>query len=666
MTLDHLPTHLRRTRGCGEFRPEHACSPAVVMGWVARRRDLGSLIFLDLRDRTGILQVVFNRETVPEAHARAEELRSEYVVAIEGEIVPRAPETFNQTIPTGEVELKANRLHVLNDARTPPFPVEDDLNIPEEIRLDYYLQLKEEKTTPGVSLDEAVRLRHRFIDLRRPEMQANINLRHHVALEIRRYMSEKGFLEIETPFLTRSTPEGARDYLVPSRVQQGSFYALPQSPQLFKQILMISGLDKYFQIVRCFRDEDLRADRQPEFTQLDVEMSFAQPAMVFELIEPLMRCICSVAERHWETEWPRRMQKLALEVREKFLKARKPIECQLPFPCLTYDEVMSQYGTDKPDLRYGARIVSLDSIVSAIPPHLEIRPPLVGFRFSEDPKFEGRVSSNTSIKGIIKTVKELALSSLPELKARQSKTEDEVLFIASCRVGEGARILKDANLAETLQTRLNAKEGDVIFLGCIRGSGAQRDPYLLHRCFDILRRRLEGFSEGYDPQKKCFLWVTQFPMFEYDDEEKRFAAMHHPFTSPTEDTLDKLESDPASVKAKAYDLVLNGTEIGGGSIRIHRQDIQKRVFRALGMTEEQARQRFGFFLDALEYGTPPHGGIALGLDRIVAILAMESSIREVIAFPKTARAVDLMCDAPSPVSRAQLRELGLEMKESDK
>ena len=630
MTLDHLPPDLRRTRGCGEFRPEHAGSRAVVMGWVARRRDLGSLIFLDVRDRSGILQAVFNRDTVPEAHGRAGELRSEYVVAMEGEIVGRDPATFNPAIPTGEVELRAARLYILNDARTPPFPIEDHITTAEETRLQY-----------------------RFIDLRRPEMQAKIILRHLVALEIRRYMNEKGFLEIETPFLTRSTPEGARDYLVPSRVQPGCFYALPQSPQLFKQILMIAGLDKYFQIVRCFRDEDLRADRQPEFTQLDIEMSFAQPGMVFGLIEPLMQAICGVANQHWEKEGPR----------QKLNPPYRPIEVDtLTFPRLTYAEAMSQYGTDKPDLRYKAKIVSLDSHVSAKLAHeSRIMPPIVGLKFSPD-----QPRSKTFVKTLIEDmVIPKAHSSLPDLKARQSEIGQDALFVDWCILGDGAKILKDAELALALRDKLGATDGDVIFLGAIRGTTPLRDLYLPHRCFDILRGLLANHSAGYTPQSKRFLWVTDFPMFDWDEEEKRYFAMHHPFTSPTVETLDLLETNPGAVKAKAYDLVLNGTEIGGGSIRNHRQDIQRRVFRAIGMTDEQARQRFGFFLDALEYGTPPHGGIALGLDRIVAILALEASIREVIAFPKTARAVDLMCEAPTTVSPAQLRELGLKLEKSD-
>ena len=663
MTLDHLPADLRRTHGCGELRPEHTGLRAVVMGWVAVRRDLGSLIFIDLRDRSGVLQAVFNREKFPKAHQRAEELRSEFVVAVEGEIVRRDPQTVNPALETGEVELLAERLYILNDARTPPFPVEDDLIIPEEIRLEEYLKSKEAgQNSHGVATDEAIRLRHRFIDLRRPRMQANLKLRHRITFATRQFLNEQGFLEIETPFLTRSTPEGARDYLVPSRVQPGCFYALPQSPQLFKQILMISGMDKYFQIVRCFRDEDLRADRQPEFTQLDLEMSFAQPETIFKVIEPLLQAVSSIAEQHWKEEWPRRLQNLSEELRKKLKDARKPIECTVPFPRLTYEEAMSQYGTDKPDLRYASRIVSLDAHVSAeMAQEFGIVLPVVGFKFSQQRLRIDNPLSRTGIKTEIQTVIDQAHGSLRELKARQMEMGRPALLIDFCIAGEKAQVLRSPDLAQALQTMLDARPGDVLFVGAVRGTKPLRDGFLPHRCFDILRSQLRDFTEEFDPQAKRFLWVTHFPMFEYDEQEKRYVAMHHPFTSPTDEGLERLETDPASVSAKAYDLVLNGTEIGGGSIRIHRQDVQSRVFSVLGMTPEQAQQRFGFFLNALQYGTPPHGGIALGLDRIVAILAMEASIREVIAFPKTARAVDLMCEAPSPVSLAQLQELGLEL-----
>jgi aspartyl-tRNA synthetase len=615
MTLDHLPPELRRTHRCGELRPHDAGTRIVAMGWVSRRRDLGSLIFIDLRDRSGVLQAVFNEESQPQVHARAEELRSEYVVAVEGELVRRKHGTVNAAIATGEVELVADRLLILNDARTPPFSVEDEAVQAEETRL-----------------------RYRFVDLRAPRMQANFVLRHNVNQEVRRCMSEQGFLEIETPFLTRSTPEGARDYLVPSRVQQGSFYALPQSPQLFKQILMISGFDRYFQIARCFRDEDLRADRQPEFTQIDFEMSYAQLPMIFEIVEPLM-------ERIWAFD------KLARSFPGR------------PFPQLTYSEALSWYGTDKPDLRYEEKILSLDgSLSTKLADEFGIVAPIVAFKFSQQNLRIKQPLSRTAIKTLIQTVTDLAHNSLPELKARQNEIGRPALFIDWCLVEEGSQLLRDSELARNLQSKLGAKQGDVLFLGALRGSVGPHDPYLPHKCFDILRDKLKDFTLDHDPNAVRFLWVLDFPMFEWDAEEKRYVAAHHPFTSPKEECLDELESNPGAVKAKAYDLVLNGTELGSGSIRIHRKDIQSRIFRALGMSEEQARQRFGFFLDALEYGTPPHGGMALGLDRIVMILAGENSLREVIAFPKTARAVDLMCEAPTAVSAAQLKELGLQLR----
>ncbi|MBI3935129.1 MAG: aspartate--tRNA ligase [Acidobacteria bacterium] len=600
MTLDHLPPELHRTHRCGELRANQDGTRAVVMGWVARRRDLGSLIFIDLRDRTGVLQVVCNRETQPQVHARAEELRSEYVVAVEGTIIRRKPETVNPSIATGEVELVAERLLILNDARTPPFPLDEDGSIAEDTRL-----------------------RYRFVDLRRPQMQANIELRHRINQEVRRVLSEQGFLEIETPFLTRSTPEGARDYLVPSRVQQGSFYALPQSPQLFKQILMISGFDKYFQIVRCFRDEDLRADRQPEFTQVDVEMSYAQPQTIFDVIEPLMQRVWAVAS----------------------------VEITTPFPRMSYDEAMARYGSDKPEMRlppmHSVRDFFTDAdreklgIDSGLPFVAFVVPGCGGLSRKERDEFrqfgtERGLKVFDDLRGIGKNHPASAQS----IRGAVSPMEDDLVLLAGAPSGEAGPPTDPA----AVRIRSAAVHASV---GALRLFAGQKyaSRHNLLRASDYR-----------------FLWVLDFPMFEWDAEDKRFVAAHHPFTSPKDEYLDQLESDPGAVKAKAYDLVLNGTELGSGSIRIHRKDVQSRIFRALGMSDEQARQRFGFFLDALEYGTPPHGGIALGLDRIVMILAGENSLREVIAFPKTARAVDLMCDAPTPVSPAQLKELGLQLR----
>ena len=599
MTLDHLPVDLRRTHGCGEFRPADAGSRAVAMGWVSRRRDLGSLIFIDLRDRSGVLQVVFNRETFAEAHARAEELRSEYVIAAVGNVIRRSPETFNPSIPTGEVELVAERIYILNDARTPPFPVEDEVNTAEETRLHY-----------------------RYVDLRRPRLQTNIILRHNITLEIRRYMNEQGFLEIETPFLTRSTPEGARDYLVPSRVQPGSFYALPQSPQLFKQILMISGMDRYFQIVRCFRDEDLRADRQPEFTQLDVEMSFAQPEMIFELIEPLMQRVWALTGR----------------------------EIATPFPRLTYDQAMRGYGSDKPDLR--------------LPPLHDVK----SFFREEDLQ---QLGADPSLPFVAIRVPGCGSLSRKEREPfrefaveRKAKCFDEMRALEKNFPGPVAEVRKITGAAPEDLILLIAMPPDAS-PSSAPGAARRRENavYSVAGALRLFAGQKYADRHGLLKQEDLrFLWVVDFPMFEYDEEARRYMAMHHPFTSPRDESLEHLESDPSIVRAKAYDLVLNGTELGGGSIRIHRKDIQRRIFSALGFSDEQARANFGFFMDALEYGAPPHGGIAFGIDRMVMLAAGENNIREVIAFPKTARAVDLMCDAPTPVSAAQLRELGLQLK----
>jgi len=582
------------------------------MGWVARARDLGSLIFIDLRDRTGISQVVFNRDRFPAAHQRAAELGREYVIAVRGQVVHRDPKTFNPELKTGEVELAAEEILVLNDARTPPFSIDDTAAVTEETRL-----------------------RYRFLDLRSPRMQANIDLRHRIAAEIRRYMIEQGFFEIETPFMTRSTPEGARDYLVPSRVQPGCFYALPQSPQLFKQILMIAGFDRYFQIVRCFRDEDFRADRQAEFTQLDLEMSFPQQERVFEVVEPLLIRLAALAG----------------------------VEVKPPFPRLKYDEAIRLYGSDKPDLRLPplVRVNELFSAEELARLKFDPKLPLVAFRA---PRCAGL--SRKERDDLAQFIADRDARGFADLRLTESGLE-----------GALAKNLPEA--ARRVAEAVGAQAGDLIpLVAAALGPEPHREeippvgPAVTPHDAPIfnaagalrlhLGQKYNDLHQLLNPRDFRFLWVTDFPMFEWNKDEGRWMAAHHPFTSPHEQDMDRLESDPGAVRALAYDVVLNGTELGSGSIRIHRRDVQSKIFRALGFGEEEARARFGFFLEALEYGTPPHGGIALGLDRLVMILAGESSLREVIPFPKTARAVDLMVDAPTPVSEAQLRELGLAIR----
>jgi aspartyl-tRNA synthetase len=583
----------------------------VLMGWVNRRRDLGNLIFLDVRDRSGITQVVCNKELNPTVHQKAGELRNEYVVAVTGTVKKRDSNTVNKNIPSGEVELVAGELRILNEAKQPPFLPSDTVLPNEELRLKY-----------------------RYIDLRREALQFNIELRHKVTIAIRNYLAAQGFFEVETPFMTRSTPEGARDYLVPSRVQPGCFYALPQSPQLFKQILMISGFDKYFQIVRCFRDEDLRADRQPEFTQIDLEMSYPQPERVWEVVEGFLTAAFKAAG----------------------------FEIKTPFPRMTYDEAIRQYGSDKPDMRLPAMIDVRDAFTA------------------EDLASLG-VSLSLPVMAIrIPKVGELSRKERDDIKPLFTAKGNVKLFEDFQRLEK-----KSTTAAAKVHEKTQAEAGDLIVIvsgdtklpehksvGGVKPEVKQHD-HAVYTTAGQLRVALgqkyadrhSAFKKTGDPQTDFrFLWVTDFPMFEWDEDGKRWAAAHHPFTSPHERDMDKLESDPAAVRALAYDVVLNGTELGSGSIRIHRQDIQRKIFHALGMTEEEARARFGFFLEALEYGTPPHGGIALGLDRIVMILAAAESLREVIPFPKTARAVDLMVDAPTPVSEEQLKELGIQIKKS--
>jgi aspartyl-tRNA synthetase len=598
---------------CGTLRPSDAGKPAVLMGWVNRRRDHGSLLFIDLRDRTGVTQVVFNRELNAAAHAKADALRNEYVIAAIGKVKPRDANTINPNMPTGEVELVADEIRILNESKLPPF-------LPSDTALT----------------NEETRLKYRYIDLRRDVMQFNIETRHKVAKAIRDYLSAEGFFEIETPFMTRSTPEGARDYLVPSRVQPGTFYALPQSPQMFKQILMISGFDKYFQIVRCFRDEDLRADRQPEFTQIDLEMSYPQAERVWEVVEGFLVAAFKAAG----------------------------FEIKPPFPRMDYDEAIRQYGIDKPDLR--------------LPPFADVRD-----CFSAENLHELAINANLPVIAIrTSKVGELSRKERDDIKPMFHSKGGAKIFEDFKRIGN-----KFPDAAAAITKKCGAEEGDLIVL--VAGS-AQAGPQTalpahrkvtpaelaIYASAGLLRLAL---AQKYADRHKCFqhgdfrfLWVTNFPMFEWDEGEKQWMAAHHPFTSPHEQDMSLLEAgvesvnDPQSplsaVRALAYDVVLNGTELGSGSIRIHRQDIQSKIFRALGMREEEAKSRFGFFLEALEYGTPPHGGIALGLDRIVMILAGAESLREVIPFPKTARAVDLMVDAPTPVSERQLRELGIVVK----
>ena len=585
---------------CGALRASDAGKKAVLMGWVNRRRDLGNLIFVDVRDRSGITQVVFSEESNAAVHEKAELLRNEFVIAVIGTVKLRDANTINKNIPTGEVELVADELRILNEAKHPPFLPGDTALANEEMRLKY-----------------------RYIDLRRDNMQFNIELRHKVALAIRDYLSSQGFFEIETPFMTRSTPEGARDYLVPSRVQPGTFYALPQSPQLFKQILMISGFDKYFQIVRCFRDEDLRADRQPEFTQIDLEMSYPQPERVWETVEGFLTAAFRAAGH----------------------------EIKTPFARMDYDEAIRRYGIDKPDLR--------------LPEFTEVRD-----CFAASDLETLAVNSDLPVVAIrIPKVGELSRKERDEIKPMFNSKGGAKLFEDFKRIEKNF-----PEAARKIQEKCGAAADDLIVLVSGSAQSGREDhpagkrkvtPHELaiYASAGLLRVAL---GQKYAAKHRLFqrgdfrfLWVTNFPMFEYDEADRRWVAAHHPFTSPHEEDMDKLESDPAMVRALAYDVVLNGTELGSGSIRIHRQDLQRKIFHALGMSEEEAKSRFGFFLEALEYGTPPHGGIALGLDRIVMILAGADSLREIIPFPKTAAAKDLMVDAPTPVTDAQLRELGI-------
>ncbi len=599
--LDNLG-NLERTHSCGALRAEHVGQTVVLMGWVARRRDFGPLTFFDLRDRDGLTQVVFNEETAREAHAKAKQPRGEYVIAITGEVVLREEGQRNPKIATGDVEVQARELLILNDARTTPFQ----------------LEVGGSETLAA----EDLRLKYRYLDLRRPQLQANLRMRHRMLSEIHRYMDEQGFTEIETPIMIKSTPEGARDYVVPSRTFPGKFYALPQSPQLFKQLCMIAGLDKYYQIARCFRDEDLRADRQPEFSQLDVEMSFPTLERIYALVEGYFA---------------------------RVFRACTGVELPTPFPRLSYAEAMRRYGSDKPDLRFGMEL-------------RDLAPALAGTAFAP---FAAALAGGGEVKGIVvRGGAALSRKALDELQEHAKRYGAGAL--AWIKLGdEVSSSLLKALGAETiggLSAAAGAETGDAVLI--VAGKSKTVAASLGALRLEVARRD-KLIPEGvYKP-----LWVTEFPMFEYDEEADRYYAMHHPFTSALDEDLPLLERAVeggethllGQLRAKAYDTVINGVEVAGGSIRIHRRDVQRLIFKALGMTEETARERFGFFLDALEFGTPPHGGIASGIERTMMVLANTENIRDVMAFPKTASAADLMIDAPGEVDPHMLRDLHIKI-----
>ena len=591
-----LPEH-KRTIYCGQMRPEHIGKEIVLCGWVHRRRDHGGLVFVDLRDREGIAQVVFSPDSFPDAHEKADALRAEYVLSVRGTVRRRPEGTENRNLPTGAVEVVASSIAILNESKPIPFALEDDTDVAENVRL-----------------------RYRYLDHRRPSVQKAFHQRSLLARSTRDYFFENGFLEVETPVLTKSTPEGARDYLVPSRVSPGMFFALPQSPQLFKQILMIAGYDRYAQIVKCFRDEDLRADRQPEFTQIDVEMSFIDREDLFQMMEGLMA---------------------------RVFRDVLGVDVPLPFPRMGYREAMDRFGADKPDTRFGLEITDYTNELGD-----------TGFRVFADIVGKGGV-----IRGI--TVPGAGVASRSELAALE-----EVAKVGGARglswwkvseSGLASPIAKHfrSDQLEALLARSGARPGDLILVVA--------DEYLI-ACDSLARLRLHiGEKAGLiDRSRHVFLWVTDFPLLEWDPEERRYVAMHHPFTAPLDEDLPLLDTDPGKARAKAYDLVLNGAEIGGGSIRIHRRDVQSKMFELLSIGPEEASRKFGFLLEALEYGAPPHGGIAFGLDRLAMILTGAKSLRDVIAFPKTQKATCLMTDAPSPVDPKQLRELHIRVTAPEK
>jgi aspartyl-tRNA synthetase len=582
----------KRSRYCGTLSADDIGTEVVLMGWAMRRRDHGGLVFVDLRDREGLAQIVFDPERSPEAHKKAEGVRNEFVLAVKGKVAPRPEGTVNPSLKTGAVEVLVSECRVLNRSKALPFTLDEHVEVAENIRL-----------------------KHRYLDLRRPALQRNLLLRSQVTGITREFLSKNGFVEIETPYLTKSTPEGARDFLVPSRITPGNFFALPQSPQLFKQILMVSGFDRYYQVVRCFRDEDLRADRQPEFTQIDCEMSFVERDDVISVMEGLIA---------------------------RIFQETKGVKVELPIPRMTYGEAIRRFGVDNPDTRFGLELVELSELVGRS-----------GFKVFADVVASGGIVKGLNAKGCAGLSRK-EIDELTEfVRIYGAKGLAYVKVTAEGWQSPIAKFFTAEEMA-SLDKAFGAEQGDLLLFVADR-------PKVVHDSLGRLRNRLAQILKLVDDEQFHFVWITDFPLLEWDDEEKRWVAVHHPFTAPMDEDLQYLESEPGRCRAKAYDLVLNGNEIGGGSIRIHRESIQSLMFRMLGIGEEEARVKFGFLLDALEYGTPPHGGIAFGMDRLIMIMTGSESIRDVIAFPKTQKGACLMSEAPSEVDFKQLRELGLKV-----